>query len=82
MKKERKQELLNNMEEYLVNYSDDIDLNEIESSEETGLDEAFDNCLDYIAELVSNDGTEYFFEEVLGFTKSELISEGMEWVYE
>ena len=82
MKAERKQELLNNMEEYLVNYSSDIDFEEIGASEETELNEAFDNCLGYIIELVGNDGNKYFFENVLGFTKEELLDEGMEWIYE
>lgn len=82
MSKERKQELLNNMEEYLVNYSNDIDFGAIGATEETELNEAFDNCLAYIIELVGNDGNEYFFENVLGFTKEELLDEGVEWIYE
>ena len=81
MTNERKQELLNNMEEYLVNYSNDIDFEEIGASEETELDVAYNNCLGYIVELVGNDGDKHFFEDVLGFTKEELFNEGMEWVY-
>ena len=80
--KERKQELLNNMEEYLVNYSSDFDFEKIGVTEETELNVAYNNCLGYIVELVGNDGDEYFFENVLGFTKEDLILEGMEWVYE
>ena len=82
MTSERKQELLNNMEEYLINYSNDIDFEEIGVSEEVGLDVAYDNCLGYIVELVGNDGDKHFFEDVLGFTKEELLDEGMEWIYE
>ena len=82
MTEKRKQKLLNNMEEYLVNYSSDIDFEEIGASEEMELNEAFNNCLGYIVELIGNDGDKHFFEEVLGFTKEELIAEGMEWVYE
>lgn len=82
MKAERKQELLNNMEEYLVNYSSDINFEEIGVSEEMELNEAFNNCLGYIVELVGSDGDKFFFEEVLGFTKEELLDEGMEWIYE
>lgn len=82
MKIERKQKLLNNMKEYLVNYSSDIDFEKIGSSKETELNEAFNNCLAYIVELVGNDGNKYFFENVLGFTKEELLDEGMEWIYE
>ena len=82
MTKERKQELLNNMEEYLVNYSNDINFEEIGASEEMELNEAFNNCLGYIVELVGSDGDKFFFEEVLGFTKEELLDEGMEWIYE
>lgn len=78
MTTERKQELLNNMKEYLFNYSSDIDFEEIGLSEETELNEAFNNCLGYIVQLVGNDGNKYFFEEILGFTKEELIAEGME----
>lgn len=81
MSAERKQELLNNMEEYLVNYSNDINFEEIGATEETELNEAFDNCLSYIVELVGNNGNKYFFENVLGFTKEELLNEGMEWLY-
>lgn len=80
--KERKQELLNNMEEYLVNYSSDFDFEKIGVSAETELNSAYDNCLGYIVELVGNDGDKYFFENILGFTKEDLILEGMEWVYE
>ena len=79
---ERKQELLNNMEEYLVNYSNDIDFEEIGASEGAELNEAYDNCLSYIVELVGSGGDKHFFEEVLGFTKEELTAEGMEWIYE
>ena len=82
MSAERKQELLNNMEEYLVNYSNDINFEEIGATEETELNEAFDNCLSYIVELVGNNGNKYFFENVLGFTKEELLNEGMEWLYD
>jgi hypothetical protein len=42
----------------------------------------YDECLGYIVELVGCDGNKHFFEDVLGFTKEELIDEGMEWVYE
>lgn len=81
MTNNRKQKLLNNMEQYLINYSNDIDFKKIGASEETGLNEAFDNCLSYIVELVGKNGDQYFFENVLGFTREELIDEGMEWVY-
>ena len=82
MTNERRQELLNNMEEYLVNYSSNIDFKKIGASKETEINEAFDNCLGYIVELVGSDGNKYFFENVLGFTKEELLDEGMEWIYE
>jgi hypothetical protein len=79
---ERKQELLNNMKEYLINYSNDINLEEIGASEETEINEVFDNCLSYIVELVGSDEDKCFFEDVLGFTKEELLYKGMDWIYE
>lgn len=82
MTTERKQELLNNMKEYLVNYSSDINLEEIGASEETEINEAFDNCLSYIVELVGSDGNKRLFENVLGFTKEELLYKDMAWIYE
>ena len=72
MNKERKEELLNNMKEYLENYGD-IDFNSIGVTEETDLQEAYNNCLGYIVELVGNNGNKRFLEEVLGFTKEELV---------
>lgn len=77
---ERKAKLLNNMFEYLDNYG--VDIEDIGINEDTKGDEAYDICLGYIVELVGNDGNKFFFENVLGFTKEELIGEGMEWVYE
>ena len=74
MTDERKIELLNNMQEYLENYSNDIDFEEIGATEETELSEAFNNCLSCIIELIGSDATEKFFEEVIGFTKEELIA--------
>ena len=74
---ERRADLLNNMFEYLDNYGAEIDY--MEDMEDT---EAFDECLGYIVELVGCDGNKDFFEGILGFTKEELIGEGMEWVYE
>lgn len=81
MTNERMRELLNNMEEYLVNYSKDIDFEKIGVSKEIELSESFNNCLGYIVELVGNVGDEFFFEKVLGFTKEELLAEGMDWIY-
>ena len=80
MTNERKAELLNNMLEYLDNYG--VDFEDIEVNDSTEDNEAYNNCLGYIVELVGNNGDDYFFENVLGFTKEELIDEGMEWVYE
>ena len=77
MTNERRADLLNNMFEYLDNYGAEIDY--MEDMEDT---EAFDECLGYIVELVGCDGNKDFFEGILGFTKEELIGEGMEWVYE
>ena len=77
MTNERRADLLNNMFEYLDNYG--VDIEEMEDMEDS---EAYDECLGYIVELVGCDGNAYFFENVLGFTKEELIGEGMEWVYE
>ena len=77
MTNERRADLLNNMFEYLDNYGAEIDY--MEDMEDI---EAFDECLGYIVELVGCDGNKDFFEGVLGFTKEELIVEGMEWVYE
>lgn len=80
MTEERREELLNNMLEYLGNYNS-VDFDAIGASEETSTEEAYNNCLDYIVELVGNEGNEYFFIEVLGFTEEELLDEGMEWIY-
>lgn len=80
MTNERKVKLLNNMLEYLDNYG--VEFEDIGVYDSTEDNEAYDICLGYIVELVGNDGNAYFFENVLGFTKEELIDEGMEWVYE
>ena len=80
MTMERKSKLLENMVEYLTNYS--ILFKKIGVSEGTDIDEAYHNCLGYIVELVGSDGDKHFYENILGFTKEELIGEGMEWVYE
>lgn len=80
MTNERKVELLNNMLEYLDNHG--VDFEDIGVNDSTEDNEAYNNCLGYIVELVGNNGDDYFFENVLGFTKEELIDEGMEWVYE
>ena len=69
------------MEEYLANYSDDIDFSKI-APKGIGLDEAFNNYLGYIVELTNPDDCQYFYEEVLGFRKDELLGEGMEWIYD
>lgn len=81
MNKERKQYLLNNMAEYLSNFKS-FNFESIGVTENTELDEAYSKCLDYIVELVDHNGDKYFFENILGFTKEELMTEGMEWVYE
>ena len=80
MTKKRRSELLNHMLEYLDNYG--VDFEDIGVNDSTEDNETYDNCLGYIVELVGNDGNKFFFENVLGFTKVELINEGMEWVYE
>ena len=80
MTKERRADLLNNMLEYLDNYG--VEFEDIGVYDDTEDDETYNECLGYIVELVGCDATKHFFEEVLGFTKEELIDEGMEWVYE
>lgn len=80
MTNERRADLLNNMLEYLDNYG--VEFEDIGVYDNTEDNEAYDICLGYIVELVGNDGDKYFFEDVLGFTKEDLILEGMEWVYE
>lgn len=80
MTNERRAELLDSMLEYLDNR--DVDFEDIGVYDSTEDSEAYDTCLAYIVELVGNDGDACFFEDVLGFTKEELIDEGMEWVYE
>lgn len=80
MTKKRRADLLNNMLEYLDNYG--VEFEDIGVYDDTEDTEAYDNCLGYIVELVGCDGNKDFFESILGFTKEELIGEGMEWVYE
>lgn len=75
----RKIALLNNMLEYLDNYG--VEFEDIGVYDHTEDEEAYNICLGYIVELVGSDGDASFFENVLGFTKKELIGEGMEWVY-
>ena len=75
MKNERKIELLNTMLEYLKNYG--VELEDIGVYDNTKDDELYDICLGYIVNLVGNNGDKHFFEHVLGFTKEELIAEGM-----
>ena len=78
----RKELLLNKMVEYLCNYGD-VDLVKIGADESVPVEDAYNNCIDYIVELVNkNDSTPSFWEGTLGFTKEELLEEGMEWVYE
>lgn len=79
MTEKRKAELLDNMFEYLNNYG--VEIENIGVDETTETDVAYNECLGYIVELVGNNGDKYFFEKVLGFTKEELIYEGMEWIY-
>lgn len=79
MTKERRADLLNNMLEYLDNYG--VELEYIGVYDDIKDEVTFDECLDYIVELVGCDGNKDFFEGVLGFTKEELIAEGIEWVY-
>lgn len=80
MTNERRADLLNNMLEYLDNYG--VEFEDIGVYDNTEDEVAYDECLGYIVELVGCDGNKNFFENVLGFTKEELIGEGMEWVYD
>ena len=80
MTKERKWQLVYNLEEYLDNRN--VDFEEIGIDDDTSTDERYYICLGYIVELVDTDDEQYFWEKVIGFTKEELIAEGMEWVYE
>ena len=78
----RKELLLNKMVEYLCNYGN-VDLVKIGADESVPVEDAYNNCIGYIVELVNrNDSTPSFWEGTLGFTKEELLEEGMEWVYE
>lgn len=78
----RKEFLLDKMVEYLCNYGD-VDLVSLGADEYVSIEDAYNNCLDYITRLVGkNDSKPEFWEGVLGFTKEELLTEGMEWVYE
>ena len=78
----RKELLLNKMVEYLCNYGD-VDIVKIGADESVPVEDAYNNCIGYIVELVNrNDSTPSFWEGTLGFTKEELLEEGMEWVYE
>lgn len=78
----RKKLLLDNMIEYLCNYGV-TDFETIGVDESVEVEDAYNNCLGYIVELVNrNDSTPSFWEGTLGFTKEELLTEGMEWVYE
>lgn len=79
MTSERRVDILNNMLEYLDNYG--VDFEDIGVYDDTEDEFAYDACLGYIVELVGSNGNKSFFEDVLGFTKEELIGEGMEWVY-
>ena len=80
MANERRADLLNNMLEYLDNYG--VELEDIGIYDDTEDEVAYNECLDYIVELVGCDGNKDFFEGILGFTKEELIGEGMDWVYD
>lgn len=80
MTMERRRELLNNMSEYLDNRN--VDFEAVGAGEGIAEEEAFNACLGYIVELVGNDGDVHFFEDTLGFTREELLAEGMDWVYE
>lgn len=64
------------------NSADGVEFEDIGVYDHTEDEEAYNICLGYIVELVGSDGDASFFENVLGFTKNELIGEGMEWVYE
>ena len=77
----RKQELLDRMIEYLENFND-VDFDKIGILDNIELGDRYDNCLRYIVELVGNNEARHLFEHILGFTKEELIADGMEWVYE
>ena len=77
---ERKTELLGNMLEYLDNQG--VEFEDIGVYDSTENNEAYNNCLGYIVELVGSNGDKCFFENILGFTKEELLLEGMEWIYE
>lgn len=80
MANERRADLLNNMLEYLDNYG--VEFEDIGIYDDTEDEVAYNECLDYIVELVGCDGNKDFFEGILGFTKEELIGEGMDWVYD
>ena len=79
MTSERKTNILNNMLEYLNNYG--VDFEDIGIYDDTAEEFAYDVCLNYIVELLGCDINHLYFENVLGFTKEELIDEGMGWVY-
>lgn len=68
------------MLEYLDNYG--VEYEDVGVYDDTEDEVAYDKCLGYIVALVGRDGNKEFFEDVLGFSKEELIAEGMEWVYE
>ena len=80
MTNERKLKIVDNMLEYLDNYG--VEFENIGIYDSTENDEVYNICLGYIVELVENNGDAYFFESVLGFTKEELVAEGMEWIYD
>ena len=82
--KERLTQLYDNMIEYILEYSDDVELEELGITPDTCTPRAFHACLDYIADIIAGEEEdEYdedeeavegraFYKSVLGFTEKEL----------
>lgn len=78
--KNRHKILANNMIEYLSNLKT-FNFKSIRVDENTDPEIAYIRCLGYISMLKSHMDDREFYENTLGFTKDELIEEGMEWLY-
>ncbi|MBO5435149.1 hypothetical protein J6A31_04935 [bacterium] len=77
----RQQNLADTMVEYLSNLKT-FDLKSINVDENTGYEDTYNRCLNYIAGLKDKPSDRTFYENTLGFTKDELLREGMDWLYD
>jgi hypothetical protein len=79
---DRMRKLLKNMKHYLgIEYAA-LRVNRVDLSKKENLEKAYHFCLSHILEKLENDIDLFLFEGLLGFSKEELIGEGLGWFYE